>query len=400
MEYYRYKAKDEKGRTYTGVMNAINEVDLHARLKEEGKYLVSVKEETNKKVVTKRFKSNVISEFSRNIGELVGSGITLVHALKIIAEDESIKPKEREVYLAILKQIRSGVSLSEALEMQGDAFPPLFINMMKSSESTGNIDEIALQMATYYDKDYRLNEKIKSSMTYPKILGGLIVVVVAVIMGYVLPQFDSLFATMESLPATTRVLMAISDFVKTRWYVCIFVGVVLFMAGKLLMSIPQVKFFMDKLELHLPKIGKLRKVVYTARFARTLASLYSAGIPIMSCLVIAKSTIGNQYIEKQFEQVIADVRAGENLSDSLDKVDGFTKKLSSTVRVGEETGSLDKMLVSTANQMEYDSEIALNKMVAYLEPVMIVVMAVIVGFIMIAVIQPIYGSYASMANAN
>ena len=400
MEYYRYKAKDEKGRTYTGVMNAINEVDLHARLKEEGKYLVSVKEETNKKVVTKRFKSNVISEFSRNIGELVGSGITLVHALKIIAEDESIKPKEREVYLAILKQIRSGVSLSEALEMQGDAFPPLFINMMKSSESTGNIDEIALQMATYYDKDYRLNEKIKSSMTYPKILGGLIVVVVAVIMGYVLPQFDSLFATMESLPATTRVLMAISDFVKTRWYVCIFIGVVLFMAGKLLMSIPQVKFFMDKLELHLPKIGKLRKVVYTARFARTLASLYSAGIPIMSCLVIAKSTIGNQYIEKQFEQVIADVRAGENLSDSLDKVDGFTKKLSSTVRVGEETGSLDKMLVSTANQMEYDSEIALNKMVAYLEPVMIVVMAVIVGFIMIAVIQPIYGSYASMANAN
>lgn len=400
MEYYRYKAKDEKGKNYSGVMAAINEVDLHARLKEEGKYLVSIKEESAKKVATKRFKSNVISEFARNIGELIGSGITLVHALKIIADDESIKPKEREVYLAVLKQIRSGVSLSEALEMQGDAFPPLFINMMKSSESTGNIDDIALQMATYYDKDYRLNEKIKSSMTYPKILGGLIVVVVAVIMGFVLPQFESLFATMDSLPVTTRALMAISDFVKNRWYVCIFIGVILFMLFKLLTSIPQVKFFMDKLELHLPKIGKLRKVVYTARFARTLASLYSAGIPIMSCLVIAKTTIGNQYIEKQFEQVIADVRAGENLSDSLDKVDGFTKKLSSTVRVGEETGSLDKMLVSTANQMEYDSEIALNKMVAYLEPVMIVVMAVIVGFIMIAVIQPIYGSYASMANAN
>lgn len=400
MEYYRYVAKDEKGKTYTGVMNAINEVDLHARLKEEGKFLVSVKEEAKEKVATKRFKSNVIAEFSRNIGELIGSGITLVHALKIIADDESIKPKEREVYLAILKQIRAGTSLSEALESQGDAFPPLFINMMKSSESTGNIDDIALQMATYYDKDYQLNEKIKSSMTYPKILGALIVVVVAIIMGFVLPQFESLFATMDELPVTTSVLMAISDFVKNRWYVCIFIGVILYMLVKFLTTIPQVKFFMDKMEIHLPKIGKLRKVVYTARFARTLASLYAAGVPIMSCLVIAKTTIGNRYIEKQFEKVISDVRAGENLSDALDKVDGFTKKLSSTVRVGEETGSLDKMLVSTANQMEYDSEIALNKMVAYLEPVMIVVMATIVGFIMIAVIQPIYGSYASMANGN
>lgn len=399
MDYYKYKAKDEKGKTVSGVMNALDEIDLHNRLKENGLLLISAKEEAKEKVNAKRLKSNSVSEFARNLSELVSSGITLVHALKIISDDESIKPKEREIYSAMLKQVRSGIVLSEAMEAQGEAFPPLFINMIRSSESTGNIDEIAMQMAVYYDKEYRLNEKIKSSMTYPKILTGLIVAVVAIIFGYVIPQFESLFATMGTLPFTTRALLAISNFVKDKWYLIILFGVVFYITFKILMSIPKVRYYLDMLEIHIPKIGKLRKIVYTARFARTLASLYAAGIPIMSCLTIAKNTIGNRYIEEQFEKVIADVRAGENLSDSIAKVDGFTKKLSSTIHVGEETGSLDKMLISTANQMEYDSEIALNKMVSYLEPVMIVVMAVVVGFIIIAVIQPIYGSYESMANS-
>ena len=269
--------------------------------------------------------------------------------------------------------------------------------MIKSAEETGDIDGIALQMATYYDKDHRMNQKVKSSMTYPKLLSVLIVVVVAVIMGYVIPQFENLFATMPSLPISTRILLSISNFVKTRWYVLILVGIMVYIFFKFAFSVPSIRVWRDKMELRLPKIGYLRKVIYTARFARTLSSLYSAGISISNCMVIAKNTIGNAYIEKQFEQVILDIRAGEKLSDSINKVDGFTKKLVSTIMVGEETGALDKMLFSVANQMEYDSEMALNRMVSYLEPVMIVVMATVVGFIMISVIQPIYGSYNAIA---
>ena len=175
-------------------------------------------------------------------------------------------------------------------------------------------------------------------------------------------------------------------------------GVVLFMIFKILTSIPRVRLFMDKMQIHLPKIGGLRKIIYTARFSRTLASMYSAGIPIVTCLQIAKTTIGNTYIESQFDQMIADIRAGKPLSEGLASIDGFVKKLPSSVSVGEETGALDSMLVSIADQMDYDSEIALEQLVAMVEPIMIVVMAVIVGFIMIAVIQPIYGSYQSIAN--
>lgn len=398
METYKYKAKDESGKTISGVIQAMDEIDLHNRLKQDGKFLISAKPEVTK-IYARRMKSNIISEFCRNLGELIGSGVTLVRALRIISEDESSKPKEREIYAGIMKQVLAGVAMSDAMEIQGDAFPPLLINMIRSSESTGNLDQIAMQMASYYDKDYRLTQKVKSSMTYPKILTALIVVVVAVIMGYVIPQFQSLFATMETLPATTTLLLAISNFVKTKWYVLIMVAVIVYFVFKVLFTIPTFKLWKDKMELKLPKIGYLRKIIYTARFARTLSSLYSAGISIMNCLQIAQTTIGNSYIEKQFEQVIADIRAGENLSTAIDKVDGFTKKLSSSIMVGEETGALDKMLLSVANQMEYDSEMALNRLVSYLEPVMIVVMAVVVGFIMIAVIQPIYGSYDAIASS-
>ncbi|MCR4642551.1 MAG: type II secretion system F family protein [Lachnospiraceae bacterium] len=398
MAAYRYKAQDEQGKAFSGMMNAASEQDLHEKLKSEGKFLIEAKEQAGK-VRTRRLKPDRLADFSRNLSKLISAGVTLVRALKIVSEDESIKPREREIYADVLKSVRQGMPLSDALMEQDDTFPSLFINMMRSSESAGNMDRVAEQMAEYYEKEHRLNRKIKSSMVYPKILTVMIIAVVFVIMGFVLPQFEELFAQMDSLPPATRILMAMSGFVKNRWYLLIFFGVVLYMILKLVFSIPSVKLLRDKAELRIPVIGKLRKIIYTARFARTLSSLYSAGIPILTCLTIAKSTIGNTYIESQFDALIAAIRSGENLSAALEKVDGFTKKLASTVVVGEETGALDSMLISIADQMEFDSEMAVGKMVAMLEPAMIVVMAVIVGFIMIAVIQPIYGSYQTIANS-
>jgi type IV pilus assembly protein PilC len=398
LKYYKYKAKDENGKTVSGTAQANDEFDLHDRLKADNKYLIDSKEINTGKSI-KRLKSNAISDFARNIGELVGAGVSLVKALRIISEDESIKPKEREIYSNILKLVRSGVSLSETMLEQGDAFPPLFINMIKSAEAGGNMDKIALQMAAHYDKEYKLNQKVKSSMTYPKILVVMIVVVVAIIMGYVIPQFKDLFSQMDSLPMSTTILLGISNFVKNKWYVIIIAAVIIYVMLKLLFSIPAFRYYKDKTALKLPIFGKLFKVIYTARFARTLSSLYSAGISIINCLQIARNTIGNAYIERQFDKVIADVKGGENLSTAIDNVDGFTKKLSSTVMVGEETGSLESMLVSCADQMEYDSELALNKLVSYIEPAMIVIMAVVVGFVIISVIQPIYGSYATISSS-
>lgn len=397
-EIYRYRAQNTDGRIIAGEMKAADEAELQSKLKNEGLLLVDAKEATRARIAHKRLKYDRVADFSRNLSKLLGAGVTLVKALRIISEDESIKENERKIYSEVLRLVRSGMTLSDAMEEQGGTFPALFINMIRSSESGGNMDGTAANMAEYYSKEYKLQQKIKSSTTYPKILGVLIVIVVIIIMGFVLPQFDSLFSQMDKLPKATEILMAISDFVANKWYLLIFFAVIAFMVIKVLTSIPGIKLLIDKWEIHIPKIGKLRKIIYTARFSRTLASMYSAGIPIVTCLQIAKTTIGNTYIESQFDQMIADIRAGKPLSDGIAGIDGFVKKLPSSVAVGEETGSLDSMLVSIADQMDYDSEIAIEQLVAMVEPIMIVIMAAIVGFIMIAVIQPIYGSYQAIAD--
>ena len=397
-EIYRYRAQNTDGRIIAGEMKAVDEAELQSKLKNEGLLLVDVKEATRARIAHRKLKYDRVADFSRNLSKLLGAGVTLVKALRIISEDESIKENERKLYAEVLRLVRSGMTLSDAMEEQGGAFPALFINMIRSSESGGNMDGTAANMAEYYSKEYKLQQKIKSSTTYPKILGVLIVIVVIIIMGFVLPQFDSLFSQMDKLPKTTEILMAISDFVANKWYLLIFFAVIAFMVIKVLTSIPSIKLLIDKWEIHIPKIGKLRKIIYTARFSRTLASMYSAGIPIVTCLQIAKTTIGNSYIESQFDQMIADIRAGKPLSDGVAEIDGFVKKLPSSIAVGEETGALDSMLVSIADQMDYDSEIAIEQLVALVEPCMIVIMAVIVGFIMIAVISPIYGSYQAIAD--
>lgn len=398
MTTYKYTARNVIGKRIKGKLQANDEIDLQSRLKNDNLYLESATEVV-KRAAQKRIRADRISDFSRSIGQLVGAGVSLVRALRIICDDETLRQKERNLYADVLKQVRTGVSLSDAMAMEGAAFPPMMINMYRSAEAAGTLEATAKQMAEYYSKEYKLNKKIKSSMTYPKILGVLMVIVLLIIMGYVVPQFEDLFSQMETLPASTEILLAISNFVADKWYLIILFGVIAFIFFKLLFSVPAVHYLKDKLKLKLPKIGKLMKIIYTARFARTLASLYNAGLPIISCITIARDTIDNRYIESQFETVIKDVQAGQNLSEALAKVDGFTKKLVSSVIVGEETGTLDDMLNSAADQLEYDSEMAIQGLVSMLEPMIIVILAVLVGFIIVSVIQPIYGSYDAIANS-
>lgn len=398
MNTYRFVARNEQGKRITGSLSANDEMDLQSRLKNDNLYLETANEVVRKSLA-KKIRADRVADFARNIGKLIGAGVSLVRALRIICDDETLRQKERNIYADILKQVRTGLSLSESMQMQGAAFPPMMINMFRSAEASGTLEATANQMAEYFSKEYKLTKKIKSSMTYPKILGVLMVIVVAILMGYVVPQFQDLFDSMGELPGTTKVLLGISNFVANKWYLLILFAVVGFIILKLLFSVPSVKLAKDKIKIKLPKIGKLMKIIYTARFSRTLASLYNAGLPIISCLMIARDTIDNRYIESQFDVVIKDVQAGQNLSEALTKIDGFVKKLISSVVVGEETGTLDDMLNSAADQLEYDSEMAIQSMVSMLEPCIIVFLAGVVGFIIISVIQPIYGSYDAIANS-
>ena len=396
MPKYKYKAKNENGKVVRGTMEAADEKALYQFLKSEGKYLVSSVDAEGDKKSQGKIKTKVLIDFCRQLGALLDAGVTLVRALNIIAEEEGLDPRYRMIYLSVLALIRQGVPLSEAMEQQGNAFPILLISMIRSAEANGNIDQTATRMANHYEKERKLNGKVTSAMIYPVILSILLVIVIIFVLTYMVPQFDDIFSSMESLPLPTVILLGISDGLKNHWLAVIITVAVVVIGFRLLLRIPAVKLTMDKIKLKLPIIGKLLRRIYTARFARTLSSLYGSGLPIVTALQIGKSTIGNLYIESQFDAVIAKVRAGEALSSSLSEIDGFIKKLSSTILVGEETGSLDDMLDSTAESLDYEAEKALEKMVSLLEPVLIIIMGLVIGFVVVAVILPVYQSYSTI----
>ena len=394
MPEYRYQAQDSKGKIVKGKADAFDEADLQKRFHDSGLLLLEAKP-IIKQMALKPLKKPRLADFCRQLGTLIKAGVVLIKAIEIIANDESITDYERQLYLRLRDRIVQGVSLSTVMEELEPAFPPLLIFMIRAAETSGTLDTTCLRLAEQYTSEAQLEQTAKNSLTYPKILSVLIVLVVAILFGYVLPQFEDIFATLPELPLPTRILMAISDFVANRWYV-LAVGIVLVIIfGKMVVKIPAVRMLIDRIKV-MGRWGKLTKIIYSGRFARTMSSLYSAGIPIHSCIEIAKSTIGNKYIEAQFVEVEKKVAGGMPLSAALVEVDGFVSKLPATIKVGEETGMLGNMLESVANDLDFYSKQALLKLTSYIEPVMIVVMAVVVGFIMISIIYPIYQSYQTI----
>ena len=397
MANFRYVAKSMDGKTVRGTMEASGESSLLQQLKEQGLFLVEAKDKDNTKKY-KKFASAQLAGLCREMSALLVSGISMVRALEIISEEEGISKAQKEVYTDILIDLKRGVSLSEAMEARG-CFPDLMLGMVRSGEGSGTIDMVMNRLAKHYDRESRLNRQVQSAMTYPVVLLVMCALVVILIMTFILPQFEELFLAMETLPMPTMILMAASDFLIQDWYVALFV---LFVGGvflRIVSKIYQVRRILDYGKVHMPVAGKLNKVIYTARFARTLSSLYSSGMPIVAALETAGATVGNVYVEEQFQQVGTTVRSGVPLSQALREVDGFVLKLSSAILVGEESGRLDSMLESTAITMEEEAEAATKRLVTLLEPVLICFMAILVGFIIIAVMLPIYESYATIEGA-
>lgn len=395
MAKYLYQARDKDGNLETGTMTAADEDELYRCLKEKGKFLIDTEDALEGKT-HHQLPALMLSEFNRELGDMLGAGVTLVRALTILSREETRKKKEREILAQVLKMVRQGDSVSDAMEKQCGAFPLLMINMYRAAETSGSLSDTAKRLAVHYEKEHQLNTRIKGATTYPKILCILAVVVVVFIMSFILPQLSELFESLSKLPAPTRILFGISNFVQSHFKALLAAIVILVVIIILLSKMPAVRLKKDEWKLKLPIVGKLLSVIYTARFARCLSSLYCAGIPIATAMQVVKRTIGNVYIESQFDRAVSLLREGKNLSEAVESIRGFRGKLASVIRVGEESGDLAMMLDSLADSFDYESENAVNRLISYLEPVLIIVMAVVIGFIMVAVMLPIYDSYSAI----
>lgn len=392
MPRYRYRGVDQNGKGRKGQMEAADEAELCSFLLDQGCYLTWSRQVQEKKR-GRPLRTQELSSFSRELGTMLCSGIPLYRALSILSAEEGLRPDIRRLYENLRKLVGEGCSLPQAMEQQKGVFPPLAHHMFQAAQIVGDMGGTALRLADYYSREYKLASKIKSALLYPKLLMALLVAVTGFLIGFILPQFTSLFSLMEELPLPTRILYGLSGLVTRYWYLAAAGAAAGIWGWRTAKKAKPIRRSLDRAKLYIPAFGMLHKTVCTARFARTLRSLYASGVPVERALRTAGKTMENVYIEEQLARAAVMVESGSTLSEALETVDGFLQKLAAAVKVGEEAGSLETMLSSMADHMEYEAELAAGRMMAYLEPLAIIVMALVVGFVMIGVMLPIYGSY-------
>lgn len=396
MEVFDYVAITPDNREEKGKIEAENRDDAYKQLYARGLYVSTLKSNNRDIEIEYRFKIAELSDFCRQIGNMLNAGIPLIKVLNIM-QNRDVSQKIKNVYLKLYKNIQKGESFSAALQESEKSFDKILINMVKAGEASGGLGLTMIKLADYYDRKDRLNKKVKSAMMYPMVLVALVIVVVIAMFTLILPNFLATFEGME-LPLITKILMAISSAMLN--HAPLLLGITLVAIPLLVMffSLTPVKIQVDNIILHLPKIGKLQSTIYTARFARTLSSLYTSGLGMVKSLQISIETVGSHYISSQFDEVIRRVRSGESLSVALRTVDGFDSKLIDCILIGEESGALDAMLVSMADTFDYDAEVATQSMVTVIEPVMIIIIAGMVGIIALGVMLPLMGIYQNVSS--
>ena len=424
MSTFSYVALDIHGEEIKGFLEASNVNTATAQLRDMGYFPTAVKEQTGppgKIAQMKAGKSpggsmqinikipgfggkvgiNDLTAFTRELATLIDAGLPVVRSLNILKE-QSKGGALKDILTDVVENIEGGSSFSEALARHPKTFSKLYINMMKAGEVGGVLEQVLDKTAQFLEKDVSLQRKIKGAMMYPILVTCAIVGILSVIVIFVIPQFistiEDLTAGKGSLPAPTQLLLNVVRLVTGKTFfmpnfVWGFLGIILFIIlYKMIVGrFVKVKYFIDTVKLKLVVFGPLIKKATVARFARTFGTLITSGVPVLQALNIVKDTSGNEVLSKHVIKVHDAVREGESIARPMGESKFFPPMVINMVDVGEETGALDNMLIKIADSYEADVDVAVEGLSSLLEPILIIVMGVIVGFIVIALYMPLIG---------
>ena len=398
MKKFSYVAQDAKGKQVKGTITAEDEKAFLKIIQEKGLYCQDYKESsTDNTQTTYKFKITELAFMCRQLSAMLTSGLTLVKAIDIL-KDEMENEKAKAIWLDIYENVQKGESFSDSLKKYDSAFPNFLIAMITAGESSGSLDVIMQKMSDYYAGQNKIKNIIKGAMTYPIILAVLCVVIVMFLFIFIMPTFIAMYEDPSTMPALTKVLAAVSDFLKTKWYLLIIIVGALVFGGKYALKNPDIKLKFDRLKVKGPGFGPLVTKIYTGRFASTLSSLYSSGIPMVECLEKASDVLDNSYISKKFEDVVDEVKQGETLSGAITRTELFESMFCSVIYVGEESGALDTILQKTAEYYEEESSSAVQRLVGMVEPILLIFMGLIIGMVVAGVYPALYGSMEGIEN--
>ncbi len=395
MAYFSYIATDANGTKVKGKDYADDYLDLTSKLREKNLFVTQYTEIEEKQQDAKyKFKTADLAFLCRQLASMLTAGISLVKSLHILYTQEENK-KAKAVLLEIYEDVQKGRSFSEAIQSRPGVFPNLFVSMVAAGEASGNLDSIMNRVADHYASENKTNNKIKSAMTYPMILGILLIGVFFGLFIFIMPMFRDLAG--DDMPALSAAMFSISDFMISYWWIIIIVAVVLIIVLRIVIKIPTVRYKWHQALTKLPKVGALMCTIYTSRFARTMSNLFASGLQMVDCIEKSVDTLNNQYIEETFHgQVVEDVKHGEALSVAIAKTGIFPGIFTSIIMVGEESGALDDILSKSADYYEDEADTAISKLVGLLEPCMIIFMGLMIGMILAGVFPILYSGMGNM----
>ena len=393
MPYFNYTIRDANGQTRSGKVEAPNAEELKKRLQAEGLQVLEVTEDRKAPRVPAggygRVKLSDLAIFARQFSTMLDAGVSLIRCLDVL-QAQTNNARLRKILMDLSARVESGESLSRSMARHPKAFSQLIIGLIRAGEVGGVLEESLQRIAGFLEKDVELRRKIRSAMTYPVIVLLAAIGIVIFLVSWLVPQFAQLFKELgiENLPAPTQFLVDLSALFTQRWYVVLIAVAAVFIAYKLFVSTRVGRRVADRVKLRVPVFGPLHHKIVMARFSRTMGTLLASGVPILQAMETVAGVVGNSVVSDAVIESRARIREGEKIADPLQRSKMFPPMVVHMVSVGEESGSLDHMLNKIADFYENEVEMTIASLTAAIEPVMIVLLGVIVGFIVIAMFLP------------
>ncbi len=417
MPKFAYKAMNSAGQAVKGEIDANNSEDAIARIRQKGEFPTEVKEKAGRRAPrgapgaqgpaqrrvrsVGRVSTKLLVQFTRQLSTLIDAGLPVLRALRILEEQQKPGPMRMAIRM-VADDVEEGTPLSEAMSRHPKAFNKLYVNMVRAGELGGVLDVVLRRLAEFLERMQSLRRKVIGAMIYPAAVVVFATAIVMGLMAFVIPKFEEIFADMgDELPGITKILMGVSHWIQAEfgWLVILCIPVAIFLLLKLLRMSDSGRYFADSAKLNMPVLGKIISKTSVARFSRTLGTLLNAGVPILEALNITRETSGNEVFARALVGVRDGIREGESFAEPLRQAKIVEPMVVNMIDVGEETGALDEMLEKVAETYDEEVEVMISGMVSLLEPVMVITLGLIVGFIVVALFMPMVTMLQSMSGA-
>ena len=399
MAVFNYKVVDKDGKNKKGTIEAPNRDGAEKKLKSDGYSIMSLTEQNNPfsgGLIKKKVKSRDLGVFCKQFSAVIKAGVTIISALELMG-DQIENPTLKRAVMDAKTYVEKGGTLADALRVNSDVFPPIMINMVAAGELSGNLEVCLDRLVEHFEKDNALSSKIKGAMVYPIVVFIVMIIVVIVVMIAVIPNFTSMFEDMGTkLPLATRMMVAASNFIIHKWYILIIVVAAIVFGCKAFKKSSVGEQFFSNIAIKAPVFGNLTIKSACSRFARTMSTLMASGISMIDAVEQVAKMMDNKIIRDGLMDAKTQVAKGIPLSKPLKDMEVLPPMLSAMTKIGEETGDIEEMLSKVADYYDEEVEAATNKLMAAMEPLIMVVLACIVGMIVAAVYGPIMSMYDAM----